>query len=62
MKTSRPVDARLLADEEDPGLESELGGENTRPTGDCHEHAACFDPPQGIGEGPGLRPLNLKRG
>jgi len=40
MKTSRPVDARLLADGEDPGLQSELGGEYTRPTGGCHEHAA----------------------
>eukprot|EP00964_Phaeocystis_antarctica_P105993 scaffold70957_cov90-Phaeocystis_antarctica.AAC.1 len=44
MKTSRPVDARLLADGEDPGLQSELGGEYTRLYGGCHEHAARFDP------------------
>eukprot|EP00964_Phaeocystis_antarctica_P144590 scaffold110415_cov62-Phaeocystis_antarctica.AAC.6 len=29
MKTSRPVDARLWAAREDPGLQSELGGEST---------------------------------
>eukprot|EP00964_Phaeocystis_antarctica_P039521 scaffold22614_cov33-Phaeocystis_antarctica.AAC.1 len=54
MKTSRPVDARLWAAGEDPGLQSELGAEYTRPYGDCHEHAARFDRPQAIGEGPGL--------
>ena len=42
MKTSRPVDARLWAAREDPGLQSELGGEYTRPYGGCHEHAARF--------------------
>ena len=42
MKTSRLVDARLWAAREDPGLQSELGGEYTRPYGDCHEHAARF--------------------
>eukprot|EP00964_Phaeocystis_antarctica_P041144 scaffold23515_cov57-Phaeocystis_antarctica.AAC.1 len=52
MKTSRPVDARLLADGEDPGLQSELGGEYTRPNGGCHEHAARFDRTCTIGEGP----------
>eukprot|EP00964_Phaeocystis_antarctica_P100332 scaffold66001_cov30-Phaeocystis_antarctica.AAC.1 len=46
MKTSRPVDARLLADGEDPGLQSELGTEYTRLTGGCHEHAARFGHPQ----------------
>eukprot|EP00964_Phaeocystis_antarctica_P043934 scaffold25207_cov74-Phaeocystis_antarctica.AAC.1 len=42
MKTSRPVDARLWAAGEDPGLQSEaeLGAEYTRP--------------YAIGEGPGL--------
>eukprot|EP00964_Phaeocystis_antarctica_P135711 scaffold100052_cov48-Phaeocystis_antarctica.AAC.1 len=54
MKTSRPVDARLLADGEDPGLQSELEAEYTRPTGGCHEHAARFDSVYRIGEGPGL--------
>eukprot|EP00964_Phaeocystis_antarctica_P064963 scaffold39125_cov37-Phaeocystis_antarctica.AAC.1 len=54
MKTSRPVDARLWAAGEDPGLQSELGAEYTRPYGDCHEHAARFNRPQAIGEGPGL--------
>ena len=49
MKTSRPVDARLLADGEDPGLQSELGGEYTRLYGGCHEHAARFDPVYWIG-------------
>ena len=60
MKTSRPVDARLLADGEDPGLQSELGGEYTRPYGDCHERAARFGPLQGTGEGPGL--IKVTRG
>ena len=54
MKTSRPVDARLLADGEDPGLQSELGDEYTRLYGGCHEHAARDDPVYRIGEGPGL--------
>eukprot|EP00964_Phaeocystis_antarctica_P102236 scaffold67620_cov41-Phaeocystis_antarctica.AAC.1 len=40
-------DARLWAAREDPGLQSELGGEYTRPTGGCHEHAARFSHPQG---------------
>eukprot|EP00964_Phaeocystis_antarctica_P007006 scaffold3791_cov76-Phaeocystis_antarctica.AAC.1 len=37
MKTSRPVDARLWAARrrEDPGLQSELESEYTRPTGGC---------------------------
>eukprot|EP00964_Phaeocystis_antarctica_P110576 scaffold74924_cov43-Phaeocystis_antarctica.AAC.1 len=51
----RPMDARLLADGEDPGLQSELGGEYTRLYGGCHGHAARFDPVYRIGEGPGLR-------
>eukprot|EP00964_Phaeocystis_antarctica_P067052 scaffold40578_cov69-Phaeocystis_antarctica.AAC.7 len=42
MKTSRPVDVRLWAAGEDPGLQSELRGEYTRLDGDCHEHAARF--------------------
>eukprot|EP00964_Phaeocystis_antarctica_P092586 scaffold59579_cov48-Phaeocystis_antarctica.AAC.1 len=46
MKTSRPVDARLWAAREDPGLQSELRGGYTRPTGGCHEHAARFGHPQ----------------
>ena len=54
MKTSRPVDARLWTAGEDPGLQSELGGEYTRPTGGCHEHAARFDRHLTIGEGLGL--------
>ena len=54
MKTSPPVDARLWAAREDPGLQSELGAEYTRPTGGCHEHAARFGHPQVTGEGPGL--------
>eukprot|EP00964_Phaeocystis_antarctica_P014153 scaffold7790_cov68-Phaeocystis_antarctica.AAC.2 len=53
MKTSRPVDARLWAAREAPGLQSELGAEYTRPTGGCHEHAARFGHPQVTGEGPG---------
>eukprot|EP00964_Phaeocystis_antarctica_P002441 scaffold1271_cov47-Phaeocystis_antarctica.AAC.2 len=53
MKTSRPVDARLWAAREDPGLQSELGAEYTRLTGGCHEHAARFDRTCTIGEGPG---------
>eukprot|EP00964_Phaeocystis_antarctica_P104680 scaffold69795_cov58-Phaeocystis_antarctica.AAC.1 len=53
MKSSRPVDARLWAAREDPGLQSELAGEYTRPTGGCHEHAARFDPVYRIGKGPG---------
>ena len=57
MKTSRPVDARLWAGGEDPGLQSELRGEYTRPKGDCHEHAARFDRTYTIGEGPGLNKL-----
>ena len=55
MKTSRPVDARLWTAGEDPGLQSELRGEYTRPKGDCHEHAARFDRTYTIGEGPGLK-------
>eukprot|EP00964_Phaeocystis_antarctica_P013406 scaffold7338_cov42-Phaeocystis_antarctica.AAC.1 len=54
MKTSRPVDARLWAAREDPGLHSELGAEYTRPTGGCHEHAARFGRHLTTGEGPGL--------
>ena len=54
MKTSRPVDARLWAAREDPGLQSELGAEYTRPTGGCHEHAARFCRHLTTGEGPGL--------
>eukprot|EP00964_Phaeocystis_antarctica_P087323 scaffold55388_cov55-Phaeocystis_antarctica.AAC.2 len=42
MKTSRPVDARLKAAREDPGLQSEPRGEYTRPH---------------IREGPGIRSL-----
>ena len=61
MKTSRPVDARLWAAGEDPDLQSELGGEYTRPCGDCHEHAAWADHPQVIGEGPGLSITPCKR-
>eukprot|EP00964_Phaeocystis_antarctica_P074521 scaffold45832_cov54-Phaeocystis_antarctica.AAC.2 len=57
MKTSRPVDARLLADGEDSDLQSVLGGDYTRLYGGCHEHAARFDPVYRIGEGPGLRAL-----
>eukprot|EP00964_Phaeocystis_antarctica_P029468 scaffold16607_cov46-Phaeocystis_antarctica.AAC.1 len=53
MKTSRPVDARLLADGEDPGLQSELRGEYTRLYGGYHEHSARFDPVYRISEGPG---------
>eukprot|EP00964_Phaeocystis_antarctica_P109379 scaffold73853_cov50-Phaeocystis_antarctica.AAC.8 len=60
MKTSRPVDARLLADGEDSGLQSELGGEHTRLYGGCHEHAARFDPVYWIGEGPGLNLVTLR--
>eukprot|EP00964_Phaeocystis_antarctica_P100312 scaffold65983_cov54-Phaeocystis_antarctica.AAC.1 len=37
------------------GLQSELRGEYTRPYGDCHGHAARFDPVYRIGKGPGLR-------
>ena len=48
------MDARLWAGGEDPGLQSELRGEYTRPKGDCHEHAARFDRTYTIGEGPGL--------
>ena len=44
----------LWAAEEDPGLQSELGAEYTRPYGDCNEHAARFGHPQVTGEGPGL--------
>ena len=51
------MDARLWAAGEDPGLQSELGAEYTRPNGGCHEHAARFDRPQAIGEGPGLNVL-----
>ena len=54
MKSSRPVDARLWAAREDPGLQSELGAEYTRPYGDCHEHAARFDRHMTIGKGPGF--------
>ena len=54
MKTSRPVNARIWAAREDPGLQSELGGKYTRPSGGCHEHAARFDHAQVIGKGPGL--------
>eukprot|EP00964_Phaeocystis_antarctica_P098532 scaffold64537_cov29-Phaeocystis_antarctica.AAC.3 len=43
-KRTNQEDARLLADGEDPGLQSELGGEYTRLYGGCHEHAARFDP------------------
>eukprot|EP00964_Phaeocystis_antarctica_P086329 scaffold54666_cov68-Phaeocystis_antarctica.AAC.2 len=42
MKPSQPVDARLWAAREDPGLQPELGSEYTRPYGDCYEHAARF--------------------
>ena len=59
MKTSRPVDARLWAAREDPGLQSELGAEYTRPNGGCHEHAARFDRWSAIGEGPGLTELYI---
>ena len=52
------VDARIWANGEDPGLQSELRGEDTRPAGGCHEHAARFDRiyayDRGYGEGPGL--------
>eukprot|EP00964_Phaeocystis_antarctica_P101068 scaffold66583_cov64-Phaeocystis_antarctica.AAC.10 len=58
MKTSRPVDARLWAAREDPGLQSELAAEYTRPTGGCHEHAARFGHPQGDR---GRTRVNLKR-
>eukprot|EP00964_Phaeocystis_antarctica_P118913 scaffold82641_cov30-Phaeocystis_antarctica.AAC.1 len=60
MQTSRPVGARLLADGEDPGLQSELGAEYTRPNGGCYEHAARFDRTCTIGEGPGLISLHFK--
>ena len=55
------MNARLWAAKEDPGLQSELGGEYTRPTGGCHEHVARFDPVYRIGEGPlkyGFKCLN----
>ena len=50
MKTSRPVDARLWAAGEDPGLQSELKGEYTRLYGDCHEHVARFEVRSPLGD------------
>eukprot|EP00964_Phaeocystis_antarctica_P081144 scaffold50732_cov39-Phaeocystis_antarctica.AAC.1 len=62
MKTSvRPVNSRLWAAREDPGLQSELGAECTRPTGGCHEHAALAYHPQVIGEGPVKKWLRAQR-
>eukprot|EP00964_Phaeocystis_antarctica_P022898 scaffold12791_cov66-Phaeocystis_antarctica.AAC.1 len=51
LKTSRPVDTRLWAAREDPGLQSELRAEYTRPRCGCHEHAARFGRHLTIGEG-----------